>query len=104
VNLGFIRLVQRRYPEAEQLLNGSVETLTSDRTAWAQGDLANAMYRLGGVYAAENRNREARQQYLKALEIQEKLSGPNSRQVGRTLLGLGRPTKLRAIRRKPQNR
>ena len=89
LNLGFVRMVQGRYPEAEQLLNDSVEALTPDRTAWAQGDLANAMYRLGGVYAAENRNREAKQQYLKALEIQEKLSGPNSREVGRTLLGLG---------------
>ncbi len=89
LNLGFIRMMQGRYLQAEQLLNRSVEALTADPSPWAQGDLANARYRLGGVYAAENRYRKAKQQYLKALEIQEKVSGPNSREVGRTLRGLG---------------
>ena len=88
LNLGFIRMVQGRYQEAEQLLDRSVEALTSDSMPWAQRDLASAIYRLGGVYAMENRYREAKQQYLKALEIQEKVSGPNSREVGRTLQGL----------------
>ena len=89
LNLGFIRMVQGRYQEAEQLLDRSVEALTSDSMPWAQRDLASAIYRLGGVYAMENRYREAKQQYLKALEIQEKVSGPNSREVGFTLQGLG---------------
>jgi tetratricopeptide (TPR) repeat protein len=89
LNLGFIRMVQGHYLEAEQLLNRSVEALTSDPSPWAQGDLANARYRLGGVYAMDNRYGEAKQQYLKALEIQEKVSGPNSQEVGRTLQGLG---------------
>src|SRR6266481_4349205 len=89
LNLGFIRMMQGHYMEAEQLLNRSVEALASDSTPWAQRDLANARYRLGGVYAMGNRYGEARQQFLKALEIQEKVSGPNSREVGRTLEGLG---------------
>ena len=82
LNLGFIRMVQGRYPEAEQLLDQSVEALASDPGPWAQRDLANAFYRLGGVYTYENRYPEAEQQYRKALESQEKLSGleqPGSR-------------------------
>jgi len=90
LNFGFVRMMQGRYLEAEQLLNGSVEALTSDRSPWAQGDLATAMYHLGGVYAAENRYGEAKQQYLKALQMQETVSGPNSREVGRTLQDLGK--------------
>lgn len=89
LNLGFIRMVQERYGEAEQLLNSSVEALASDPGPWAQRDLANAFYRLGGVYAHENRYAEAQQQYEKALKTREKLSGPNSREVARTLRGLG---------------
>jgi tetratricopeptide (TPR) repeat protein len=88
LNLGFIRLMQGRYPEAEQLLNRSVEALAPDSAPWAQRDLANAFYRLGGVYANENRYPEAKQQYLKAMKIQEKLSGPKSREVAHTLRGL----------------
>src|SRR5437867_1919717 len=60
------RMVQGHYLEAEQLLN-------CDPSPWAQGDLANAIYRLGGIYAMENRYQEAKRQYLKALEIQEKV-------------------------------
>ena len=89
LDLGFIRLMQGRYPEAEQLLNRSVEALSSDHTRWAQTDLANAFYRLGGVYAMEGRYPDARQQFLKALEIQKKLLGPNSLEVSHTLEGLG---------------
>ena len=80
LNLGFIRMVQGRYPEAEQLLDQSVEALASDPGPWAQRDFASASYRLGGVYTYENRYPEAEQQYRKALESQEKLSGPNSRE------------------------
>lgn len=89
LNLGFIRMMQGRYAEAEQLLNSSVEALASDPGPWAQRDLANAFYRLGGVYTRENRYAEAQQQYQKALKTQEQLSGPTSREVARTLLGLG---------------
>lgn len=89
LNLGFIRMMQDRYSEAEQLLNGSVEALASDPGPWAQRDIANAFYRLGGVYTHEHRYTEAQQQYQKALQAQEKLSGPNSREVARTLRGLG---------------
>lgn len=89
LNLGFIRMMQGHYREAEQLLSRSVEELTTDPSPWAQGDLGNARYRLGGVYAMENRYGMAKEQYLKALEIQEKVSGPNSREVGRALQGLG---------------
>lgn len=89
LNLGFLRMLQARYPEAEQFLDRSVETLASDSGPWAQRDLASALYRLGGVYAEENRYSEAKQQYLKALKMQEKLSGPDSREVANTLLGLG---------------
>jgi tetratricopeptide (TPR) repeat protein len=89
LNLGFIRMMQGRYLEAEQLLKSSVEALASDSAPPVQHDLANAIYRLGGVYAMEHRCGEAKQQYLKALEIQEKVSGPSSREVGFTLQGLG---------------
>lgn len=88
LNLGFIRMVQGRYAEAEQLLNSSIEALASDPGPWAQRDLANAYYRLAGVYTSEHRYTEAQQQYQKALQAQEKLSGPNSREVARTLRGL----------------
>jgi len=89
LNLGSIRLSQGRYLDAEQLLNRSVEGLSADPSPWVQHDLASATYRLGGVYVMENRYREAEQQYLKALEIQEKVFGPNSQEVGFTLHGLG---------------
>lgn len=89
LNLGFIRMMQGRYAEAEQLLNSSVEALVTDPEPWAQRDLANAFYRLGGVYTHGNRYTEAQQEYEKALKTQEKLSGPNSREVARTLRGLG---------------
>ena len=88
LNLGFLRMMQGRFLEAEQFLNSSVETLTTVREPWAQTDLANAFYRLGGVYAFQHRYPDAKQQYLKALEIQEKLA-PNSREVAHTLQGLG---------------
>ena len=104
LNLGFIRLTQGRYQEAENFLNRSVQALSSDTSPWAQKDLANALYRLGGAYAGENRYREAKQQYLKALQIQEKVSGPNSREVGMTLQGLGKPIRPKAIHRKPRSR
>jgi len=89
LNLGFIRLMQGRYPEAEQLLKRSVEALSSDASPWVQQDLANAIYRLGGVYAMENRYPEAEQQFLRALKIQEKVAGPNSLEVSHTLQSLG---------------
>lgn len=88
LHLGFVRMVQGRYPEAEQLLNGSVEALAPDSSAWAQRDLANAFYRLGGVYDAQDRYSEAEQQYLKAMQVQEKLSGPSSPELRGTLQGL----------------
>lgn len=89
LNLGFIRMVQGRYSEAEQLLNSSIEALASDPGPWAKRDLANAFYRLGGVYVDQNRYAEAEQQYRKALKMEEELSGPNSREVARALRGLG---------------
>jgi len=44
---------------------------------------------LGSVYETEHRYPEAEQQYLRALKIQEIVLGPNSREVGFTLHGLG---------------
>ena len=82
LNLGYIRVAQGRYLDAEQLLNRSVEALASDSMPWAQRDLANASYHLGVVYAMEDRYPEAKQQYLKALEIQEKvLAGCGKREA-----------------------
>ncbi len=89
LNLGSIRMTQGRYLEAEQLLNRSVEALSPDPAPWVRHDLANGLFHLGSVYEMENRYADAKQQYLRALEIQEKVLGPNSREVGFTLHGLG---------------
>jgi len=58
LNLGFIRLTQGRYSESEQFLKRSLEALASDSAPEVQVDLANARYRLGGVYLMENRYSE----------------------------------------------
>jgi tetratricopeptide (TPR) repeat protein len=89
LDLGVLRLMQGRYPEGEELLNSSVEALAPNSAKWAQTDIGNAYYRLGGLYAIQDRYPEAEQEYTKALAIQEKLLGPNSSEVARTLQGLG---------------
>jgi len=89
LNLSLVRIMQGRFAEAEQLLTRSVEALTPISEPWAQTDLAKAFYQLGGVFAFQHRYPEAKQQYLKALKIQEKLAGPDSQEVSNTLQGLG---------------
>jgi tetratricopeptide (TPR) repeat protein len=89
LNLGSVRLEQGRYSEAEEFLNGSVQALRNNTSRWAQVDLGSAFNHLGTAYGREDRYPEARQQYLEALKIQEKLFGARSPEAGqaREILG-----------------
>src|SRR2546429_2481571 len=88
LNLGYIRVLQGRYSEAEDFLKRSISAYGSAYGAFVQQDLSNAISQLANVYDFEGRYPEAKEQYVKALAIQEKIPGPNSVDMSGILTGL----------------
>src|SRR5260370_14244028 len=88
LNLGFVCVEQGRYTEAEPLLVRAVAAYESYPQASMHPDLASAFYQLAELYRLEGRFAEAEAQYLKGLEIQEKVLGPQDQSVMDSLEGL----------------
>src|SRR5262249_6676696 len=83
LNLGFLCKNQRRFADAESYLNRSLAAYAL--VVGAHTDVANAHYQLGDVYSMEARNTEAADEYKKAIDMWEKLEGPNGFDVQHAL-------------------
>lgn len=85
LNLGALCITQGRYQEAESFLTRSVAAYQRFLGVAVHQDFANAYLQLAEVYRLEGRNLEATEQYRNALNMYEKIEGPNGLHVQRTL-------------------